>query len=526
METTNNGQETIDSKQLKAIVERRHPEYESRLPHWNFLSMTYEGGRDWFKINIFKYFKEGEQEYKDRIERAYRFNHTREVVNMINKYIFKEDIYRKEDAPDYIREFWTKATKQGQSIDEFMSAVDMQSSVYGRIWAVVDCSSTATQLISVSDEKHSDTRVYVYWVPPQQMLDIAYDDSGNIMWALIREVARDDDDPFTCTGKEYIRYRLWTKDDWYLIQATNAPNSDESKEQSYEIVASGRHGLGLVPVIPIDCFSQFTSDFHSPSLIDDIAYLDRAVANYLSNLDAIIQDQTFSQLIIPEQSLPDDAKTDKDALIWGTKRVFTYNGEYGLHPEYISPDSKQANVIISVVKSIINEIYHSVGVAGERTKQDNAQGIDNSSGVAKAYDFKRVDSLLVTKSDRLCNAEKKILELVVKWLGKNDTKSNIDDYVIYPTTFDSRGISEELDIASQLEAMKAPKKLRQYQMRTLAKKVMPNMTSEQQVEFEKDLKGFPENTIVQEVIDVEKDRNLQQDSKKVVENEQTPIETK
>lgn len=524
METTNNP-ENIESKQLKNIVERRHPEYESRLPHWNFLSMTYEGGREWFKIHIFKYFKEGEQEYKDRIKRAYRFNHTREVVNMINKYIFKENIFRSESTPDYIRSFWDKATKQGQSINEFMSAVDMQSSVYGRIWAVVDCSSTATQLISVSDEKQSDTRVYVYWVPPQQMLDIAYDDSGNIMWALILEVARDDDNPFTCTGKEYVRYRLWTKDEWYLIQATDAPNSNDSKEQSYEIVASGFHGLGLVPVVPIDCFSQFTSDFHSPSLIDDIAYLDRAVANYLSNLDAIIQDQTFSQLIIPEQSLPDEAKTDKDALIWGTKRVFTYNGEYGLKPEYISPDSKQANVIISVVKSIINEIYHSVGVAGERTKQDNAQGIDNSSGVAKAYDFKRVDSLLVTKAERLCNAERKILALVVRWLGKNDTKNDIDGYVVYPTTFDSRGVSEELDIALQLAQMNASKKLRQYQMGTLGKKVIPNMTKEQQNEFKKDLEGFPDNTIIQEVIDVEKNQKSQLEDKKVTENKQMPIET-
>jgi hypothetical protein len=42
----------------------------------------------------------------------------------------------------------------------------------------------------------------------------------------------------------------------------------------------------------------------STPLIADIAYLDRAAANYLSNLDAIIQDQTFSQLVIPAEALP------------------------------------------------------------------------------------------------------------------------------------------------------------------------------------------------------------------------------
>ncbi len=30
-------------------------------------------------------------------------------------------------------------------------------------------------------------------------------------------------------------------------------------------------------------------------------------------------------------------------------------------------------MIITTIQTVINEIYHSVGVAGERTKQDNAK---------------------------------------------------------------------------------------------------------------------------------------------------------
>jgi hypothetical protein len=38
------------------------------------------------------------------LERAYRFNHTREVVNLINKYLFKEDIQRcEDDAPQSVK---------------------------------------------------------------------------------------------------------------------------------------------------------------------------------------------------------------------------------------------------------------------------------------------------------------------------------------------------------------------------------------------------------------------------------------
>jgi hypothetical protein len=84
---------------------------------------------------------------------------------------------------------------------------------------------------------------------------------------------------------------------------------------------TGEHGLGMVPVFPVDCMGQSESPYFSPSLIDDIAYLDRAVANYLSNLDAIIQDQTFSQLAIPVQSLLPGDENHGKVLELGTKRV-------------------------------------------------------------------------------------------------------------------------------------------------------------------------------------------------------------
>lgn len=111
----------LNDKQIKDLVARRHPEYEKKKEHWDFLASTYAGGRGWFTDNIFRYFKEGDQEFKERVERAYRFNHTREVVNLINKYLFKEDIHRNiEEAPEQIRNFWKRATRQNASIDSFI----------------------------------------------------------------------------------------------------------------------------------------------------------------------------------------------------------------------------------------------------------------------------------------------------------------------------------------------------------------------------------------------------------------------
>ncbi|CDL80986.1 conserved hypothetical protein [Xenorhabdus szentirmaii DSM 16338] len=481
--------ENLDGKKLKELVERRHPEYEGRIEHWNFLASTYAGGRKWFADNIFRYFKEGDTEFKERLERAYRFNHTREVVNLINKYIFRENISReREDAPDSVKNFWDRATREQMTIDELMVSIDIQTSVFGRIWVVVDSTMKNIDVSSVADEKKTDARAYAYWMPPQQMLDFAYDDDGNMLWALTHELVRDDADPFNSSGKQQNRYRLWTQNDWYLFKETK---KGSGKQTQISIENSGEHNLGVVPVFPVDCMGNAESRYFSPSLIDDIAYLDRAVANYLSNLDAIIQDQTFSQLAIPVQSMLPGDDDHKKVLEFGTKRVFTYDAEGGAQPFYMSPDPKQASMIIQTVQTVINEIYHSVGVAGERTKQDNAKGIDNSSGAAKAYDFQRVNSLLITKAERLQRAERQMLYLAAKWMGQEKSQEEIDQLVSYPESFDVRGLMDEFDVAKQLKEIEAPDSVRRHQMEILIDKIFPNVSKTMKSAFESDLREFP-----------------------------------
>jgi hypothetical protein len=245
--------------------------------------------------------------------------------------------------------------------------------------------------------------------------------------------------------------------------------------------------LKELPCFPVDHVIG-DNTYSAPSLIADIAYLDRAIANYLSNLDAIIQDQTFSQLAMPAQGLlPGDEKFDALREM-GTKRIFTFDGEGGVEPKYLSPDVKQAQVIVDVVNKIIHEIYNSVGMAGERTKQDNAVGIDNSSGVAKAYDFERLNSLLTTKAAALENAENRLVEFVNKW---NKAMPPKDDLVEYPETFDVRSLFDEFTVAERLALISAPDTIRRAQMKQVKNKLFPVQSSKDEQEMNKELESWP-----------------------------------
>lgn len=471
-------------KALRALIKRRHPDYDDMECHWEFMHDTYEGGREWFEENLFKYVKEGTNEFKERLNRAYRFNHTREVVDLVNKYLFKQTVARREDAPEVIQKFWKSSTKNNVDIDEFMRQVSLQSSIYGRVAVVVDNNKTGgnmPKVMSKADEKKMNVKVYSYIVTPEHLLDYGFDESGGLNWVLIREFKRDDETPFS-SGETLERYRLWTKNDWKLYEDKKLKGG---KREIVEI-ESGTHALGVVPIVFADnIVSQ--EEYAPPSLIDDIAYLDRAVANYLSNLDAIIQDQTFSQLAMPAQNvLPGEDDYNK-IMEMSTKRTFLYDGEGGGQPFFLSPDPKQAQLIVEVIHKIINEIYHTVGLAGERTKQDNAVGIDNSSGVAKAYDFERVNALLASKADSLEYVENRIAYLVGLWNGEAVEQGT---FVEYPDDFDTRGLYDEFDISAKLALIEAPEEVRQEQMMMLLEKLFPQMSEEKKKKFSTALKGW------------------------------------
>lgn len=484
----------VDSKTAKAIVERRHPLYAELVKHWDFLESSYKGGRSWFAGNIFRYIKEGDIEFKDRLERAYRFNHTRETVDLVNKYLFRAPIARKvEQAPKAVQAFWKKIDSTGLSINEFMRVVSLKQSILGRPWIVIDNRVTVIpEGASQADSPGVD--LYAYLVPPQQVPDYAFDESGELLWVLIEEHVRDDQDPLTGSGATTKRYRLWTRNDWTLIEFKKGRGAAGG---NWEVTSYGDHNLGLVPVIPANN-SIGSEKWDCPALIADVAYLDRAVSNYASNLDAIIQDQSFSQLAMPAQGvLPGDDAYNK-VLEMGTKRVFLYDGEGGAAPVFLSPDPSQASLILAAIGQLINEIYHSVGLAGERTKQDNSKGIDNSSGVAKAVDFERVVALLSSKADALEVIEYKMMQVVCAWSG--ETLSDDVELVTYPveSQFDVRTLYDEIDIGMKLRLMGLPPLIVEEQVNRLVEKLFPDLSDKVIGQIRKEVKEWANEPPAQE----------------------------
>jgi len=439
-------------------------------------------------------------------------------VDLVTKYVFKSDIHRSEDAKKPVKDFWKRATRGGDGIDTLMRQVDKSTSIFGQPYIVVDSTVKANpdgKKLTVAQARAQNARIYAYVVRPQDVLDVSFDIHGDINWILLHETGRDDDDFFNSDHDEFGSYRLWTRTHSYLYKVripnstevgrdvlikpvgqmmhrfkpSAASASDTKKKMVVDEVEEVEHNLGVVPVFPVRD-RESDSQYHSPALIDDIAYLDRANANYLSNLDAIIQDQTFSTLTIPVQSLEGGEDMYSKVVELGTKRVFAWDAEGGEGPKYISPDPSQAGIILAVVTKIITEIYHSIGMAGERTKMDSGAGIDNSSGVAKSYDFDRMNTMLKAKADRLAVAENKIADLVLLWSNERPS-SDEETMVRYSDDFDTRGIYDDFDVANRLTLLGAPEELRRYQFSKLIDKLFPALRKDLKAAIEKELLEWP-----------------------------------
>lgn len=416
------------------LIKRRHPRYLASKAKWDFYYDSYVGGENYItEKNLFRYYKEGVEEFKLRKQRAYRENHSKRVVDLINSYLFKAQPVRDAQANKVVEDFIENTDGKGRSMSSYMKEVSQFASVFGRVYIVVDRMALDEDDQTGTAADNLKAKPYCWTLFPQDMLDMAFDDDGDMKWALVHELKRDDHDPFTSTGIMESRFRLWTKDSWFLF--------DKDGNQT----ETANHGLGMVPIVPVN--NENLNEYEGLSLINDLAYVDRAIFNNWSRLDTIVNDQTFSQLIFPVESLlVEEIVTDpvlrEKFLTMATNRILFYSATSTAKPEFISPDASQASFILGMIEKQIKQLYSVLGLSGEVTQETKVA----SSGISKAYDFQKLNKLLANKADNLEEAEERIYDVFKAWMGNMKAEVVIE----YPEDFDVKNLADEIAEAQQL----------------------------------------------------------------------------
>src|SRR4051812_27376861 len=176
-------------KGKRTFLDNRHPYYADYIEAWSFYSISYEGGPKYLsEKNLWKHGKETRDDFEVRLKRSTRMNFSRQVIDLLNSYMFKAQPARKEEAPNELKIFWKNADGKGTPIDLVMRNLSQQMAKYGICYIMVD--KPAVEAISKADELTNGVP-YIYAIDPQNVLDIIFDEvTGHIKQALIQENVR------------------------------------------------------------------------------------------------------------------------------------------------------------------------------------------------------------------------------------------------------------------------------------------------------------------------------------------------
>lgn len=465
---------------IKDLVEAPHPVYKKYGNTWSFYLESYEGGIEYTysdvkqssslvvkvngqalsaqaNTNLFRHPKEREDDYLARLRMSYYYNFCAPIIDIYTDHLFKQPI--NEDfgsIEDVVSERSENIDNKGSSIGEFRKEVADFAQVYGHIFVVTDSPTYQGEVLTKADVLENGLLPYFTIHHPQSIINWALDFFGSPYWVLVVECVDSNIDPFNFKKEnlENKRYRLWTRNEWYLY------------DSDYQLIEQGIHNLGVVPITCIfDKQSKKVRNFLGVSAIADIAFIARDVYNSCSELKQILRDQTFAFLAVQGNT------TEYDELSIGTGKGLLYPPDRAM-PQYVSPPSSNADVYFQHIDRQVSKMFQMAKLEGGSAGFQGQTAVQQS-GVAKAWDFNQTNSALSKKAGNLEDGETKLWQMFAKWDDKE-----FDGSVEYPHEFDINSLSADLDEAEKMFRISLGTEFNKEVKKSLMKKKFPRMNDD------------------------------------------------
>ncbi len=459
------------------LSEREHPLYKANESRWELYNSAVKGGEDFISAdNLFTHRLEAIDDYEERLARAYYLNFCETIPGIYNNFIFKEKVERPPN--DEVEAFRLNTDGRGTDMSDFVARIGYLSKVFGAMHCLVDMPQNPTGApYTKRVQKDENIQPYCKLIYPSQMKDWSVDTEGNFQWVLIEDTYDRDANPLIDRETEAI-FLLLTKDTWTFED--DEGNPFEFEEEGRE--SSGTNELGFIPIITL-YHKDIDNDRVGESMLKVIVYVNRVIMNWCSLIDEMVERQTFSQLIVPDDgSLAEESEHGDDPLKkLGTAYAWTFNANAVNPPAYISPETKNISVVWSLIVDHVKEIYRLAGLIG--TSEDMAA---SRSGRAAQMGFLGVNSALAETARRYQQFENDISRLASMQLGK-DPKVFQD--VKYPDAFDIQSLTDEVDAFFTVMEKNFSERLNKEMMKNLSRRALPMAPPAVKDEIEKEIES-------------------------------------
>lgn len=386
---------------MATLTNARNDEYELLHDAYYGTGMFAAGGA------LQKHPREDTKNYTFRQQLSYFLNHTAPIINACVDPIFKDTISRDYNESELFETFLNDVDRLGTTLQEFMRYNSTQAKIYSVMYILVDNVSEIGE--TVADQVNNRQLPYLVAIEPKSVYKWLTNDIGELDLFTYTTTVFDDE------GKAKTQYHEWTRTSWTL-------KNDEEK-----IIATGEHNLGKVPIVQWFGRSSRKIDILPPPEYLAIARTNHQVYHLCSLLTQILNMQTFSTLTLPDNG------QGVDDITLGTNNVLMYPAESSHAPAFIAPDRGPAEIIMAVIKMLVDDMYRLSGI-------NSVIGVQEAkSGVAKQWDFERTNQRLADFSVQCESAEKDIIELFELW-----TNMNVDYKCDYPREFKINDITDSL----------------------------------------------------------------------------------
>ena len=443
------------------IADREHPLYIENADKWDLYMAAVKGGSDFINdTNLYTHRLEALEDFEERLARAYYLNFCETIPGIYNNFIFKEKVERPSN--DATESFRVNTDGKGTEMSDFVSRIGYLSKVFGAMHVLVDMpQKERDKTYTRRFVKEENIQPYCKLVYPHQLKDWSVDSEGNFQWVLIEDIYYRDADPTKERDAEFI-YLLMTKDEWRYEDADGNPFVFEDSDRA----VSGKNELEFVPMVTL-YHKDIDDNRIGESMLKDIVYVNRIILNWSSCIDEMIERQTFSQLIVPDDgTLAEESETGDDPLKkLGTAYAWTFNANATHPPAFITPETKNIQVVWKLIVDHIKEIYRLAGLVG--TSEDMSA---SRSGRAAQMGFLGVNSALAETARRYQQFENDISRLAMVQLG--DDPADFED-VKYPDAFDIQSLTDEVDAFFKVMEKNFSETMNKEMMKNLSRRALP-----------------------------------------------------
>lgn len=458
--------------ELVKALEAKHELYTTYHLQWGDWYNWYAGKV--IENYLYRHYREQEKNFRQRQKRAYYYNYTGAIVDLLASFVYSKTVARsffrqdeKLAQQEHIEknEFWTDCDLRHSTINEFMQKIFTFTQIWGFVDVVIDMPHTPEEITNEQQRLDANIRPYLYYILPFNMLNWEVDDKGEFLW--VRWVERMDKqwNPFVSKPPVTVnRYTTWTRDAWYIHEVTQV----RGQRKTAELISSGEHYLGMVPVVRFYGKRDLLDESIGQSFVEPIGRINVDIANSVSLLTEEIRSKVFNILVLedPNQFTDNEgASTANQGVEIGNNNALMWAGTHP--PYYLAPASEPGQFIMTFIEKSTEEIYKLATLWTDT-------GIRESrSGVSYSYEFNRTNSMLSDKAQLMEEGEVKLHRLYTRWLGEEWL-----GFVDYPDNYDVEVLEQELLTVTQAKNAVRSETFKRELEKRVARKVLNNSTTD------------------------------------------------